>query len=130
MKKSVKIVLISIGLILIFYVILCLCVSIKVNKILDASFRSYGENNVYIEDISDKKFNSLCYRNKEHREYNDIYEENWHSFPITVVWLNNASSWYGYDYKSTFVKGHNVTVRIKLEFKNFRWIITNVYENP
>ena len=29
-----------------------------------------------------------------------------------------------------FVKGYNIPVKIKLELKNFRWIITNVYESP
>ena len=130
MKTHIKVALVSIGLVLVFYIILCLYVSIKVNKILDESFKSYGENNIYTEDISDKNFSLLCYRNKEHREYNDIYEENWHSFPITIVWLNNARSFYWYRYSSAFVKGYNIPVKIKLELKNFRWIITNVYESP
>ncbi len=130
MKKSTKITLISISLILTYYIMLCLCVSFKVNKILDESFKSYGEINTFSDNISDNLFSAMCYRNDEHREYNDIYEENWHSFPITIVWLNNARSFYWYRYSSAFVKGYNIPVKIKLELKNFRWIITNVYESP
>ena len=130
MKKSTKITLISISLILTSYIMLCLCVSFKVNKILDESFKSYGEINTFSDNISDNLFSAMCYRNDEHREYNDIYEENWHSFPITIVWLNNARSFYWYRYSSAFVKGYNIPVKIKLELKNFRWIITNVYESP
>lgn len=130
MKKSTKITLISISLILTYYIMLCLCVSFKVNKILDESFKSYGEINTFSDNISDNLFSAMCYRNDEHMEYNDIYEENWHSFPITIVWLNNARSFYWYRYSSAFVKGYNIPVKIKLELKNFRWIITNVYESP
>ena len=130
MKKSTKITLISISLILTYYIMLCLCVSFKVNKILDESFKSYGEINTFSDNILDNLFSAMCYRNDEHREYNDIYEENWHSFPITIVWLNNARSFYWYRYSSAFVKGYNIPVKIKLELKNFRWIITNVYESP
>lgn len=94
-EKSTKITLISISLILTYYIMLCLCVSFKVNKILDESFKSYGEINTFSDNISDNLFSAMCYRNDEHREYNDIYEENWHSFPITIVWLNNARSFIG-----------------------------------
>ena len=131
MRETIKTALISIGLIFISYIILCLCISFKVNKILNASFEFYGEANTFQDDISDSLFRSMCYRNREHREYNDIYEENWHSFPITIVWLNNAKSWYWYDYSSAFCKSKTdlLPMTLNLKLKNFRWVITNVKFN-
>ena len=128
MKKSVKITLISVSLVLICYIVLCLCISFKVNKILDESFKSYGEVNIFSDDISDNLFSAMCYRNDVRKEDNAKCEKNWRSFPITILWLNTATSWYWYEYSSTFnsSKTDPRPIAVHLELKNFRWVVTDM----
>lgn len=60
------------------------------------------------------------------------YEEKWCSFPISLIILNKARVWYWYEYKSD--KGSTRTdfyfPVVDLEFKNFRWVITEVIDHP
>lgn len=108
----------------------CLYISFQINEILNESYNSYGKNNKYTDIVSDDIFNVMCYRNREHRKYNNIYEKNWRSFPLTLVFLNKAYSIYRYTYISSFAKSYDIPVTIYLEFKNFKWVIVGKYENP
>ena len=57
------------------------------------------------------------------------YEEKWFSFPISLIILNKAKAWYWYEYKSnknSTRTDFHFPVVVDLEFKNFRWVITEV----
>lgn len=130
MKKIIKIGLVFSIFLLLVYTAQCLYISFKVNEILNESYGSYGENNMRKDIVSDDIFDMLCYRNREHREYNDIYEQNYRSFPLTLVLFNKAYSIYKYTYISAFTKSYNVPITIYWEFRNLKWIIVDKHENP
>ncbi len=130
MKKIIKVNLVLSIILLLVYIAQCLYISFEVNEILNESYNSYGGSNKYADVVSNDIFNMLCYRNREHREYNGIYEHNRRSFPLTLVFFGKAYSKYKYTYVSAFTKSYDVPVTVYLKFKNFKWVIVDKYENP
>lgn len=115
---------------IIYYSIICAYIGFKIDKMVRTSYESYGEVNIFKEDISDRYFHMMGYRSKGN---NEIDEKNWRSFPLTLVWLNKARAWYWYDYKSNLNSTRTdlyFPVIVDLEFKNFRWVITHVHDLP
>lgn len=132
MYRVKKISLVSIGLIFIFYCLSCAYLSFKIKNIADESYATYGEVNKFPDDISDLNFLRMCIRDNYDKDKID-YEEKWCSFPITLIFLNKAKSWYWYEYKSNLYSTRtdlHFPVIVDLELKNFRWVITNVFDHP
>ena len=133
-RKVKKISLISVSSFLAFYLINCVYLSFKIKNIANESYETYGEINKFPDDISDLDFLRMNIRSDYYKDKGKIaYEEKWFSFPISLIILNKAKAWYWYEYKSD--KGSTRTdfhfpVVVDLEFKNFRWVITEVFDRP
>ena len=130
LRKAKKISLISVSSFLAFYLLNCVYLSFKIKNIANESYETYGEINKFPDDISDLDFLRMNIRSDYYKDKGKIaYEEKWFSFPISLIILNKAKAWYWYEYKSD--KGSTRTefyfpVVVDLEFKNFRWVITEV----
>ena len=127
-RKVKKISLISVSSFLAFYLLNCVYLSFKIKNIANESYETYGEINKFPDDISDLDFLRMRIRS-DYKKSEITYEEKWFSFPISLIILNKAKAWYWYEYKSD--KGSTRTdfhfpVVVDLEFKNFRWVITEV----
>ena len=133
-RKVKKISLISVSSFLAFYLLSCVYLSFKIKNIANESYETYGEINKFPDDISDLDFLRMNIRSDYYKDKGKIaYEEKWFSFPISLIILNKAKAWYWYEYKSD--KGSTRTdfhfpVVVDLEFKNFRWVITEVFDRP
>ena len=133
-RKVKKISLISVSSFLAFYLLNCVYLSFKIKNIANESYKTYGEVNKFPDDISDLNFLRMRIRSDYYKDKGKItYEEKWFSFPISLIILNKARAWYWYEYKSD--KGSTRTdfhfpVVVDLEFKNFRWVITEVIDRP
>ena len=131
-RKVKKISLISVSSFLAFYLLNCVYLSFKIKNIANESYETYGKVNKFPDDISDLNFLIMCIRS-DYKKSEITYEEKWFSFPISLIILNKAKAWYWYEYKSD--KGSTRTdfhfpVVVDLEFKNFRWVITDVFVHP
>ena len=131
-RKVKKISIISVSSFLAFYLLNCVYLSFKIKNIANESYETYGEINKFPDDISDLDFLRMCIRD-DYKKEEITYEEKWCSFPISLIILNKAKAWYWYEYKSD--KGSTRTdfyfpVVVDLEFKNFRWVITEVIDHP
>ena len=133
-RKVKKISLISVSSFLAFYLLSCVYLSFKIKNIANESYETYGKVNKFPDDISDLNFLRMRIRSDYYKDKGKItYEEKWFSFPISLIILNKAKAWYWYEYKSD--KGSTRTdfhfpVVVDLEFKNFRWVITEVFDRP
>lgn len=133
-RKVKKISIISVSSFLAFYLLNCVYLSFKIKNIANESYETYGEINKFPDDISDLDFLRMNIRSDYYKDKGKIaYEEKWFSFPISLIILNKAKAWYWYEYKSD--KGSTRTefyfpVVVDLEFKNFRWVITEVIDHP
>ncbi len=133
-RKVKKISLISVSSFLAFYLLNCVYLSFKIKNIANESYETYGKVNKFPDDISDLDFLRMNIRSDYYKDKGKIaYEEKWFSFPISLIILNKAKAWYWYEYKSD--KGSTRTdfhfpVVVDLEFKNFRWVITEVFDRP
>ena len=131
-RKVKKISLISVSSFLAFYLLNCVYLSFKIKNIANESYETYGKVNKFPDDISDLNFLRMRIRRDYYKD-EITYEEKWCSFPISLIILNKAKAWYWYEYKSD--KGSTRTdfhfpVVVDLEFKNFRWVITEVFDRP
>ena len=128
--KVKKISLISLSLFFAFYFLNCVYLSFKIKNIANESYETYGKVNKFPDDISDLNFLRMRIRSDYYKDKGKVtYEEKWFSFPISLIILNKARAWYWYEYKSnedsTRTEFHFPVV-VDLEFKNFRWVITEV----
>ena len=133
-RKVKKISLISVSSFLAFYLLNCVYLSFKIKNIANESYKTYGKVNKFPDDISDLNFLRMRIRSDYYKDKGKItYEEKWFSFPISLIILNKAKAWYWYEYKSnensTRTEFHFPVV-VDLEFKNFRWVITEVIDRP
>ena len=129
-RKVKKISLISVSSFLAFYLINCVYLSFKIKNIANESYKTYGKVNKFPDDISDLDFLRMNIRSDYYKDKGKIaYEEKWFSFPISLIILNKAKAWYWYEYKSnenSTRTDFHFPVVVDLEFKNFRWVITEV----
>lgn len=133
-RKVKKISLISVSSFLAFYLLNCVYLSFKIKNIANESYETYGEINKFPDDISDLNFLRMNIRSDYYKDKGKItYEEKWFSFPISLIILNKAKAWYWYEYKSnknSTRTDFHFPVVVDLEFKNFRWVITEVFDRP
>ena len=129
-RKVKKISLISVSSFLAFYLLNCVYLSFKIKNIANESYETYGKVNKFPDDISDLNFLRMRIRSDYYKDKGKItYEEKWFSFPISLIILNKARAWYWYEYKSnenSTRTDFHFPVVVDLEFKNFRWVITEV----
>ena len=134
LRKAKKISLISVSSFLAFYLLNCVYLSFKIKNIANESYETYGEINKFPDDISDLNFLRMRIRSDYYKDKGKItYEEKWCSFPISLIILNKARAWYWYKYKSnedSTRTDFHFPVVVDLEFKNFRWVITEVFDHP
>ena len=131
-RKVKKISLISVSSFLAFYLLNCVYLSFKIKNIANESYETYGEINKFPDDISDLDFLRMRIRD-DYKKDEITYEEKWFSFPISLIILNKARAWYWYEYKSnedSTRTDFHFPVVVDLEFKNFRWVITEVIDRP
>ena len=131
-RKVKKISLISVSSFLAFYLLNCVYLSFKIKNIANESYETYGKVNKFPYDISDLNFLIMCIRS-DYKKSEITYEEKWFSFPISLIILNKARAWYWYEYKSNKNSARadfHFPVVVDLEFKNFRWVITDVFVHP
>ena len=130
LRKAKKISLISVSSFLAFYLLSCVYLSFKIKNIANESYETYGKVNKFPDDISDLNFLRMRIRSDYYKDKGKItYEEKWFSFPISLIILNKAKAWYWYEYKSnknSTRTDFHFPVVVDLEFKNFRWVITEV----
>lgn len=133
-RKVKKISLISVSSFLAFYLLNCVYLSFKIKNIANESYETYGKVNKFPDDISDLNFLRMNIRSDYYKDKGKIaYEEKWFSFPISLIILNKAKAWYWYEYKSnknSTRTDFHFPVVVDLEFKNFRWVITEVFDRP
>ena len=133
-RKVKKIFLISVSSFLAFYLLNCVYLSFKIKNIANESYETYGKVNKFPDDISDLNFLRMRIRSDYYKDKGKItYEEKWFSFPISLIILNKARAWYWYEYKSnedSTRTDFHFPVVVDLEFKNFRWVITEVFDRP
>lgn len=133
-RKVKKISLISVSSFLAFYLLNCVYLSFKIKNIANESYETYGKVNKFPDDISDLDFLRMNIRSDYYKDKGKIaYEEKWFSFPISLIILNKAKAWYWYEYKSnenSTRTDFHFPVVVDLEFKNFRWVITEVFDRP
>ena len=133
-RKVKKISLISVSSFLAFYLLNCVYLSFKIKNIANESYETYGKVNKFPDDISDLNFLRMRIRSDYYKDKSKItYEEKWFSFPISLIILNKARAWYWYEYKSnedSTRTDFHFPVVVDLEFKNFRWVITEVFDRP
>ena len=134
LRKAKKISLISVSSFLAIYLLNCVYLSFKIKNIANESYETYGEINKFPDDISDLDFLRMNIRSDYYKDKGKIaYEEKWFSFPISLIILNKARAWYWYEYKSnenSTRTDFHFPVVVDLEFKNFRWVITEVFDRP
>lgn len=134
LRKAKKISLISVSSFLAFYLLNCVYLSFKIKNIANESYETYGKVNKFPDDISDLNFLRMRIRSDYYKDKGKItYEEKWFSFPISLIILNKARAWYWYEYKSnedSTRTDFHFPVVVDLEFKNFRWVITEVFDRP
>lgn len=133
-RKVKKISLIFVSSFLAFYLLNCVYLSFKIKNIANESYETYGKVNKFPDDISDLDFLRMNIRSDYYKDKGKIaYEEKWFSFPISLIILNKAKAWYWYEYKSnknSTRTDFHFPVVVDLEFKNFRWVITEVFDRP
>ena len=134
LRKAKKISLISVSSFLAFYLLNCVYLSFKIKNIANESYETYGKVNKFPDDISDLNFLRMRIRSDYYKDKGKItYEEKWFSFPISLIILNKARAWYWYEYKSnedSTRTDFHFPVVVDLEFKNFRWVVTEVIDRP
>ena len=125
-KKVIKIGLISIAVFVVIYMTQCFYLSFKTNYLANLAYDTNGKYSQDLEDvISQRDFEMLSYRRYYDNEY-DLYQYK-NTFPISLVFFKQARSWYWYDgipMNSYFPK------IVSYKLKDFRWVVTHVYEHP
>ena len=137
LRKAKKISLISISLFFAFYFLNMAYLSFKSNYLINLAFNNNGEYNESLKNtISKELFERLDYGDGYLKGKGEITEEHNNTFPISYWYRNKAYSAYRFTYKKTdSIEGnlggaYKVRAKITWEFKNFRWVITDVFVHP
>lgn len=136
-SKAKKISLISISLFFAFYFLNMTYLSFKSNYLINLAFNNNGEYNESLKNtISEELFERLDYGDGYLEGKGEITEEHNNTFPISYWYRNKAYSTYRFTYKKTdSIEGnlggaHKVRAKITWKFKNFRWVVTDVFVHP
>ncbi|MDO4476868.1 MAG: hypothetical protein Q4B93_02770 [Clostridia bacterium] len=137
LHKAKKISLISISLFFAFYFLNMAYLSFKSNYLVNLAFNNNGEYNESLKNIiSEELFERLDYGDGYLKGKGEITEEHNNTFPISYWYRNKAYSTYRFTYKKTdSIEGnlggaYKVRAKITWEFKNFRWVVTDVFVHP
>ena len=137
LRKAKKISLISVSSFLAFYLLNCVYLSFKSNYLINLAFNNNGEYNESLKNtISKELFERLDYGDGYLKGKGEITEEHNNTFPISYWYRNKAYSIYRFTYKKTdSIEGnlggaYKVRAKITWEFKNFRWVVTDVFVHP
>ena len=136
-KKVIKIGLISITAFVVIYITQCFYLSFKTNYLVRLAYNTNGQYTQKLEDIiTQDDFKILNYGKYQHNKEDGVARELDNTFPVTLLWGNKAYSKYKFMYKKINVMDSligdisGVRVKITWRLKNFRWIVTDVYEHP
>ena len=137
LRKAKKISLISLSLFFAFYFLNMAYLSFKSNYLINLAFNNNGEYNESLKNtISKELFERLDYGDGYLKGKGEITEEHNNTFPISYWYRNKAYSAYRFTYKKTdSIEGnlggaYKVRAKITWEFKNFRWVVTDVFVHP
>lgn len=137
LRKAKKISLISLSLFFAFYFLNMTYLSFKSNYLINLAFNNNGEYNKSLKNIiSEELFERLDYGSGYLKGKGEITEEHNNTFPISYWYRNKAYSTYRFTYKKTdSIEGnlggaYKVRAKITWEFKNFRWVVTDVFVHP
>ena len=137
LRKAKKISLISLSLFFAFYFLNMTYLSFKSNYLINLAFNNNGEYSESLKNtISKELFERLDYGDGYLEGKGEITEEHNNTFPISYWYRNKAYSIYRFTYKKTdSIEGnlggaYKVRAKITWEFKNFRWVITDVFVHP
>lgn len=100
--KNKKDRLLSIGIIIIMYIIVSIMTSMRIEKMIDRSYDNLGQENPYLFAISDEEFKDLGDRHgyKPEMEGNPRYTEEYFRTPVRTVHCFIATiSYYTYTYE-------------------------------
>ena len=135
--KAKKISLIFLSLFFAFYFLNMTYLSFKSNYLINLAFNNNGEYNESLKNtISEELFERLDYGDGYLEGKGEITEEHNNTFPISYWYRNKAYSTYRFTYKKTdSIEGnlggaYKVRAKITWEFKNFRWVVTDVFVHP
>ncbi len=130
-------VLLTFSLIVVIYISICISLSSKLNYLVDLSYQTHGQIPEELKSvISEEKFYLLDYRRSCPKGRGKITEEYSYTFPITFLWGNKAYSEYYFTYKKfdeyegLVAGGCNVRIKVNWEFKDGKWEIIGVFEQP
>ena len=137
LRKAKKISLISLSLFFAFYFLNMTYLSFKSNYLINLAFNNNGEYSESLKNtISKELFERLDYGDGYLKGKGEITEEHNNTFPISYWYRNKAYSIYRFTYKKTdSIEGnlggaYKVRAKITWEFKNFRWVVTDVFVHP
>ena len=137
LRKAKKISLIFLSLFFAFYFLNMAYLSFKSNYLINLAFNNNGEYNESLKNtISEELFEILDYGDGYLEGKGEITEEHNNTFPISYWYRNKAYSTYRFTYKKTdSIEGnlggaYKVRAKITWEFKNFRWVVTDVFVHP
>ena len=136
-KKVIKIGLVSIAVFVVIYIVQCFYLSFKTDYLVRLAYNTNGQYTQKLEDIiTQDDFKILNYGKYQHNKEDGVARELDNTFPVTLLWENKAYSKYKFTYKKINVMDSligdisGVRVKITWRLKNFRWIVTDVYEHP
>ena len=117
-KKIIKIGLISLVSVATIYLTQCLYLSFKTDYLVRTAYETNGKYSQELEDIiSEENFKLLSYEGRKDN----------HSFPMSFVFFKQARSWCWYG--NIKLNLHFPKI-VSFELKNFKWVVTDVFEYP
>lgn len=136
-KKVIKIGLILLASVATIYLVQCLYLSFKTDYLVRLAYDTNGQHSQKLENIiTQDNFEYLNYRKYSHDKEDGTHQEFDNTFPITLLLGANAYSKYRFTYKKINIidslTGNFLGVRVKVKWKlkNFKWVVTDVYEYP
>lgn len=125
-KKIIKISLVSVTLFAVIYISQCIYLSIKTDYLVRLSYDNNGEYTQELKDtISKEDFEQLDYERYQNKESKESVLKYSNTFPFSLVSFKQARSWYWYD--NIYLYFPKI---VSYELKNFKWVVTDVYEHP
>lgn len=118
------------------YVFISLRIGFKVDNLVRTCYDTHGKySDSMIDTISEHNYDMLNYRDCGPEFNAEIIENNIRTFPIAIHTFNKAYAYYVFSYDSTIKKTGegiagcaDIPVRITLEFKNWKWVVTDVFQ--
>ena len=138
MKKIFIKLLITISTVLVVYIFISLWISFSVNGLINQVYNSHGNYSKKVSGmISKNDFEQMDYRDGYPPYTGKITEKNIRTFPISIHIFYRSKVYYTYTYEKRSKEtgellggSDDIPVYLVVEFKNWRWVVTEYYEKP